>query len=39
MFDPFKMNDEKDYLPCTDIDPDSCYYDELSFFIQKIRGM
>ena len=25
---------EKEYLPCTDIDPDSCYYNELSFSIQ-----
>ena len=35
MFDPFNLNDEKDYIPCTDIDPDSCYYNELSFSIQK----
>ena len=35
MFHPFNLNDEKDYIPCTDIDPDSCYYNELSFSIQK----
>ena len=35
MFDLFNLNDEKDYIPCTDIDPDSCYYNELSFSIQK----
>ena len=35
MFDPFNLNDEKDYIPCTDIDPDSCYYNDLSFSIQK----
>ena len=34
IFDPFSLNDEKEYLPCTDIDPDSCYYNELSFCIQ-----
>ena len=34
IFDPFNLNDEKDYIPCTDIDPDSCYYNELSFSIQ-----
>ena len=28
------MNDEKEYIPYTDIDPDSCYYNELSFSIQ-----
>ena len=30
IFNPFNLNDEKDYLPCTDIDPDSCYYNDLS---------
>ena len=34
IFDPFNLNDEKEYIPCTDIDPDSCYYNELSFSIQ-----
>ena len=35
IFNPFNLNDEKDYIPCTDIDPDSCYYNDLSFSIQK----
>ena len=35
MFDPLNLNDEKDYIPCTDIDPDSCCYNELSFYIPK----
>ena len=34
IFDPFNMKDEKEYIPYTDIDPDSCYYNELSFSIQ-----
>ena len=33
IFDPFNLNDENNYIPCTDIDPDSCYYNELSFSI------
>ena len=35
MFDPFDLNDEKDYIPCTDINPDSYYYNDLSFSIQQ----
>ena len=34
IFDHFNLNDDKDYIPCTDIDPDSCYCNELSFSIQ-----
>ena len=25
-FNPFNLNDDKDHIPCSDIDPDSCYY-------------
>ena len=35
IFDPFDLNDEKDYIPCTDINPDSYYYNDLSFSIQQ----
>ena len=34
MFEPFILNEVKYYLPCTDIDPDCCYYDDLSYSIQ-----
>ena len=34
MSNPFDLNDEKDYIPCTDIDPDNCYYNVLRFSIQ-----
>ena len=34
IFYPFDLNDEKDYIPCSDIDPDSCYYNDLSYTIQ-----
>ena len=34
IFDPYNFNDEKDYIPCSVIDPDSCYYNELSYFTQ-----
>ena len=34
IFHPFDLNDEKDYIPCSDIDPDSCYYNDLSYTIQ-----
>ena len=34
IFNPFNLNDDKDYIPCSDIDPDSCYYNHLSFSIQ-----
>ena len=30
----FNLNDEKEYIPCTDIDPDSCYYNEPGVSIQ-----
>ena len=36
MFDPFNLNDEKDYIPCTDIDPDNCFYNELNFPVKRI---
>ena len=35
IFDPFDLNDEKDYIPCADINPDSYYYNDLSFSIQQ----
>ena len=35
IFHPFDLNDEKDYIPCTDINPDSYYYNDLSFSIQQ----
>ena len=35
IFDPFDLNDKKDYIPCTDINPDSYYYNDLSFSIQQ----
>ena len=35
IFDPFDLNDEKDYIPCTDINPDSYYYNDLSLSIQQ----
>ena len=34
IFYPFDLNDEKDHIPCSDIDPDSCYYNALSYTIQ-----
>ena len=34
IFNPFNLNDDKDYIPCSDIDLDSCYYNRLSFSIQ-----
>ena len=34
IFYPFDLNDEKDYIPCSDIDPDSCYCNDLSYTIQ-----
>ena len=36
MVDPFNLNDEKDYIPCTDIDPDNCFYNELNFPVKRI---
>ena len=29
IFNPLNLNDDKDYIPCSDIDPDSCCYDHL----------
>ena len=36
IFDPFDLNDEKDYIPCADINPDSYYYNDLSFLFNRI---
>ena len=34
IFNPFNLNDDKEYIPCSDIDPDSCCYKHLSLSIQ-----
>ena len=36
IYDPFDLNDEKDYIACTDINPESYCYNDLSFLFNRL---
>ena len=34
IFNPFELNEDNEYIPCVDIDPDNFYYNDISYYMQ-----